>query len=217
MAQTGQRVDPFRNFNFLIELDGHRPGQLHRVQRARLDDRGDREPRGRRQHTVRKLPGKTTYGDITLKWGLTTSTELWDWRQQIIDGNVVRKNGSIVVFDLANSTEVARWNFLRAWPTKWEGPAFNAKGNDIAIDTLVLAPRRADPGMTGRAAGHGGASSSCRRGTSTPTGNLHRTGDDAAGDGGGRDLPAEGSAGAELARLPDRHPAVPGGHQARQR
>jgi phage tail-like protein len=69
---------------------------------------------------------------------MTASTELWDWRQQITDGNVVRKNGSIVVFDLANRTEVARWNFLRAWPSRFEGPALNAKGNDIAINTLVL-------------------------------------------------------------------------------
>ena len=52
--------------------------------------------------TVRKLPGKTTYTDITLKWGATTSTELWEWRLQIVQGHVVRKNGSIVVFDLAN-------------------------------------------------------------------------------------------------------------------
>ena len=22
MAQTGQRIDPFRNFNFLVEIDG---------------------------------------------------------------------------------------------------------------------------------------------------------------------------------------------------
>ena len=44
-----------------------------------------------------------------------------------------------MVYDLANSTEVARWNFVRAWPTKWEGASFSAKGNDIAIDTLVLA------------------------------------------------------------------------------
>ena len=43
------------------------------------------------------------------------------------------------MFYLTNHTEVVRWNFVRAWPTKWEGPAFNAKGNDIAIDTLVLA------------------------------------------------------------------------------
>ena len=54
-------------------------------------------------------------------------------------GGPVRKSGSIVVYDLANKTEVARWNFVNAWPTKWEGPALNAKGTDIAIDTLVLA------------------------------------------------------------------------------
>jgi phage tail-like protein len=42
-------------------------------------------------------------------------------------------------FDLANSTEVARWNFVRAWPMKWEASAFNAKGNELLIETLVLA------------------------------------------------------------------------------
>ena len=45
----------------------------------------------------------------------------------------------VILFDLAGSTEVARWSFHRAWPTKCELPAFTAKGNDIAIETLVLA------------------------------------------------------------------------------
>jgi phage tail-like protein len=57
----------------------------------------------------------------------------------VIEGNLDRKNGSIVVFDLRNKQEVVRWNFVRAWPSRWEGPAFSAKGNDLAIETLVLA------------------------------------------------------------------------------
>jgi phage tail-like protein len=89
--------------------------------------------------TVRKLPGKTTHADITLKWGVTDSLELWAWRQTVIDGTFVRKNGSIVIYDLTNQAEVARWNFVNAWPTKWEGSSLMAKGTDIAIDTLVLA------------------------------------------------------------------------------
>jgi phage tail-like protein len=139
MAQTGQRVDPFRSFNFLVELEGI--AQASFVECSGLSSTTEviENREGGDNRTVRKLPGKTSFADITLKWGLTGSRELWDWRQQIADGVVVRKNGSIVVFDLANSTEVARWNFLRAWPTKWEGPSFNAKGSDIAIDTLVLA------------------------------------------------------------------------------
>ena len=139
MAQTGQRVDPFRNFNFLVELDGIAQASFTECSGLSTTTEVIENREGGDNVTVRKLPGKTSYSDISLKWGLTSSTELWDWRQQIIDGNVVRKNGSIVVFDLDNSTEVARWNFVRAWPTKWEGPTLSAKGNDIAIDTLVLA------------------------------------------------------------------------------
>ncbi len=139
MPQTGQRVDPFRKFNFLVELDGMAQGSFTECAGLGSTTEIVETREGGDNTTVKKLPGKTTYGDITLKWGLTASRDLWNWRQQIVDGNVVRKNGSIVVFDLTNHTEVARWNFVRAWPSKWEGPAFNAKGSEIAVDTLILA------------------------------------------------------------------------------
>jgi len=32
-----------------------------------------------------------------------------------------------------------KWNFREGWPSKWEGPAFNAKNNDVAIETLEIA------------------------------------------------------------------------------
>jgi phage tail-like protein len=139
MAQTGQRVDPFRNFNFLVEIEGIAQASFTECSGLGSHTEVIENREGGDNSTVRKLPGRTTFSDISLKWGLTTSTELWLWRQQITEGNVLRKNGSIVVFDLANRTEVARWNFVRAWPTKWDGPALTAKGNDIAVDTLVLA------------------------------------------------------------------------------
>jgi phage tail-like protein len=139
MAQTGQRLDPYRNFNFLVELDGIAQASFTECTGLGSTTEVIETREGGDNTTVHKLPGKTSYSDITLKWGLTASTELWEWRQQIVDGDVVRKNGSIVVYDLDNHTEVARWNFMRAWPTKWDGAPLNAKGNDIAVDTLVLA------------------------------------------------------------------------------
>lgn len=138
MTQTAQRVDPFRVFNFLVELDGIAQGSFIECSGLGTTTEVIETRQGGDNNTVRKLPGKTTYTDIVLKWGLTPSTELSDWRQQIIDGTVVRKNGSVVVYDLSNNTEVARWNFVSAWPSKLEAPAFNAKGNDIAISTLTL-------------------------------------------------------------------------------
>jgi phage tail-like protein len=139
MPQTGQRVDPYRSFNFLVELDGIAQASFTECSGLGSTTEVIENREGGDNVTVRKLPGKTTYTDISLKWGATTSTELWEWRLQIMQGLVVRKNGSIVVFDLSNSAEVTRWNFARAWPTKWESSAFNAKGSEILIETLVLA------------------------------------------------------------------------------
>ena len=83
----------------------------------------------------RKLPGRTKRNNITLKWGMTDSRVLYDWYRGVVRGEIIRLDGSIVVFDLQGA-EVARWNFYHAWPTKWEGPAFSAKGNEAAIETL---------------------------------------------------------------------------------
>jgi phage tail-like protein len=139
MASTGQMIDPYRDFNFLVELDGIIQASFTECSGFGATTEVIEMREGGDNTTVRKLPGKTTYKNITLKWGLTNSNELWTWYQQVVEGNLIRKNGSIVVYDLANHVEVARWNFVRAWPTDWEGPTFNAKGTDIAIETLVLA------------------------------------------------------------------------------
>jgi phage tail-like protein len=88
--------------------------------------------------TPRKLPGMTKYSNIVLKWGMTDDVELYTWHRQAVLGNVERKNGSIVALDRQGS-EVARWNFFNAWPTKYDGPDFNAEGNDAAVETLELA------------------------------------------------------------------------------
>jgi|SRR5438093_1101135 len=135
---TGQRVDPYGNFNFLVEIDG--------ITRAGFSDASGFDStidvaeyrEGGENTTVRKLPGVTKYSNIVLKWGVTKDAELQQWHAEAIKGNVQRKNGSIIVLD-RQGTEVVRWNFRNAWPTKWHGPDLNAKGNDAAIETLELA------------------------------------------------------------------------------
>jgi phage tail-like protein len=138
-AAPGARVDPARNFNFLVEIDGYAQASFTECSGLETTTEVIETREGGDNTTVHKLPGKTTYSDITLKRGVTASDELWKWRESVIHGDVRRKNGSIVVFDLANAREISRWNFVSAWPTKWEGPQLTAKGTDIAVETLVLA------------------------------------------------------------------------------
>jgi phage tail-like protein len=139
VAETGARIDPYYGFNFLVELDGITQASFRECSGLEATTEVIDHRQGGDNVTVYKLPGKTTYTDITLKWGSTDSTELWEWRRGVIEGRVERKNGSIVVYDLANRNEVLRWNFVNAWPTKWTGPELNAVGNEVAVETLVLA------------------------------------------------------------------------------
>ncbi|MES2823569.1 MAG: phage tail protein [Pseudomonadota bacterium] len=134
-----QRQDPYRNSNFIVEIDGIKQAGFSDCSGfgATTDPIEYRE--GGDNTTVRKLPGVTKYPNIVLKWGLTDSRELYDWYRDIVKGKVVRKTGSIILYDVDGVTEKVRWNFTNAWPTKWDGPDFSAKGNDIAIETLELA------------------------------------------------------------------------------
>ena len=133
---TGTVKDPYVNFAFQVEIDGIRRAGFHECTGYNSSvDVIEHNEGG--TITPRKIAGMTKYGDISLKWGKADDTDLYDWHMQIATGQMVRKNGSIIVLDRAGK-EVARWNFVQAWPSKWNGPDLNAEGNDIAIETLVL-------------------------------------------------------------------------------
>ncbi len=138
MPQTGQRKDPYANFNFRVEIDGITRAAFHDV--SGLESTTDVHPfrEGGENTTLRKLPMLTKYSDIVLKWGITDDRELYDWHRQAVLGNVQRRHGSIVGLD-RQGAEVVRWNFFSAWPTKYDAPTFNAEGTDVAIETLTLA------------------------------------------------------------------------------
>lgn len=135
---TGQRVDPYRGFNFLVEIDGITQAGFQEV--GGLDSTTDpieyRE--GTDPNHVRKLPGLHKVSAITLKRGITDSDELWKWRMTVVNGKAERKNGSVVLRD-EKGNEKIRWNFLNAWPSKWSGPALNATSNAVAIESLEIA------------------------------------------------------------------------------
>jgi phage tail-like protein len=135
---TAHLKDPFVNFNFRVELDGIQRAAFHEASGfdSSIDVIEHRE--GGNNITTRKVPGMNKFGNITLKWGVTDDHALDDWYQETRDGKLVRRNGSIVLLD-RQGEEVARWDFERAWPTKYTLPSFSAEGNDIAIQTLELA------------------------------------------------------------------------------
>ncbi len=136
---TGQRVDPYLGYNFLVEIDGITQAGFQEVSGLDVSTDSVDYREGADPAHVRKLPGIHKYGAITLKRGITDSSELWKWRMTVVSGKAERKNGSIILLD-SSGTERIRWNFFMAWPSKWTGPSFNASSAAVAIETLEITP-----------------------------------------------------------------------------
>jgi phage tail-like protein len=133
--------DPLVGFHYGIEVQGVVNGYFtecsgigseHELIEHKIVDEKGRE-------SIQKIPGRLKWQDITLKRGITSNMDIWDWRDQIVEGKVddARKNGSIVMFDQAGD-EVARWNFENAWPLKVSGPSMKADSNEFGIEELVI-------------------------------------------------------------------------------
>jgi len=133
--------DPLVGFHYGIEVQGVVNGYFTEcsgigsenelIEHKVVDEKG--------RESIQKIPGRLKWQDVTLKRGITNNMDIWDWRDQIVEGKVddARKNGSIVMFDQAGD-EVARWNFENAWPLKVSGPSMKADSNEFGIEELVI-------------------------------------------------------------------------------
>jgi phage tail-like protein len=96
---------------------------------------------GNMDTSVTKHPGLRTHTNLVCKRGSTGHHQFWDWIKNAMDGNVQRRDGSVILRD-ENQDDVMRWNFFRAWPTKYSGPSFNAANNEMALETLEVCMER---------------------------------------------------------------------------
>ena len=133
------RHDPLANYRFRVEIDGIAAASFSEVlieptTTAVIDYREGSDP----TH-VRKIPGLTKFGNVTLKRGVTASLDLVNWHLQVVRGpfSNARKNLSIVVLD-TDGQDLARFNVANAWPVKYDATDLNAKGNEVFIELLEL-------------------------------------------------------------------------------
>jgi phage tail-like protein len=138
MAETGSRNDPYASFNFLVEIDDMTVAGFSECSGLTTETDIIEYRNGDQLNHVSKLPGLKKVTNISLKRGYTDNKELWDWRKLVMDGKTERKGGAIVLLNEAREP-VLRWNFTEGWPSKWEGPSFNAKNNEVAIEALEIA------------------------------------------------------------------------------
>jgi phage tail-like protein len=135
---TDKRNDPFRAYNFAIEIDGVPSGAFSEVSGLTAEgDAVDYREGTDLQRNVRKLVGLRKYTNLMLKRGYTPDSAMWKWYNNIMNGEPDRRNVTIVLMNEAREP-VLRWHAENAWINKIEGPAFKASGNEVAMESVEL-------------------------------------------------------------------------------
>jgi phage tail-like protein len=129
--------DPLGSFNFLVESSGILRAGFSECTGLGTETDPIEYREGNEDITVRKLPGLKKFGNVTLKRGVAIGQDFFEWRKSVMDGNIERKDISIILLDEQRNEQV-RYNLANAWPGKWAGPELKAGANEIAIETLEI-------------------------------------------------------------------------------
>ena len=136
---------PFTNFNFSVEI--HVEGVAQQVCDAAfaecdglemtMDVKTIRE--GGNNGKEIRLTGGFKYGQVTMKRGMTSNFELWDWFNLMLTNPSLRGEAQVVLYANDGQTVRARFLLSRCLPVKLKSPPLNAKDGGIAIEELQLA------------------------------------------------------------------------------
>jgi phage tail-like protein len=137
-APAAPALQPLLTFNFAVEVEGLLVGGFTRVDGLSAEVQVQDFLEGGVNGYVHKLPVRTTFANLELRFGLTGVGMLWDWFAATTEGSIQRRNGTVMLLD-ARRIPVVWWNFRNALPVRWSGPAFDASDDTIGIESLELA------------------------------------------------------------------------------
>jgi phage tail-like protein len=137
-AGPGQRSDPFRAYNFKITIDGVAEGHFTSCSSMGVSVESISYREGGNQQIVRKLPGIADYCDVTLRYGLTSSRDLFDWMLSSAKGKIDRRHVAIECLAPDGVHTVARWDLIDAWPREWRAAPLDALEPVVAVESVTF-------------------------------------------------------------------------------
>ena len=86
------------------------------------------------------LSGPVSYGQLTLKRGMTVNFDLWRWFEDVHQSKSLRASGQILMLPSHQASETADviFSITGCYPIKLKAPALNAKDGEIAIEELQI-------------------------------------------------------------------------------
>ena len=143
-----QRERPYAQFNFLVDLgtgatDGPQAGFQECSEIGMSVDVIEYRNGNEKENNVRKLSGLARCPDVTLKRGIIGSLDLYQWLNDIRNGNqAALRNVTVQLQNEDHTAVVQEWKLLRARVSKHTSGPFNARCSDVALEELTLAFER---------------------------------------------------------------------------
>lgn len=138
---------PFTAFNFLVEVQV--PGMGGKLASAAFSEcdglEMSMEPKtireGGRNSGPVHLAGRVSYGQLTLKRGMTANVDLWRWFERVNGpgGGGLRGSAEVVMLAADWNTEQLRFRVGGCLPVKLRSPGLNAASGQIAIEEMTVA------------------------------------------------------------------------------
>ncbi len=142
------RNDPYAQFNFLVDLgtgdtEGPQAGFQECSPIGMSLDVIEYRNGNDRSNQVRKLTGLAHAGDVTLRRGIIGSLDLYQWIDELRNGNQSATRTVTIHLQSEDHAQVVQtWKLLRARIVKHVSGPLNAKGSDVAMEELTLAYER---------------------------------------------------------------------------
>lgn len=151
---NARRLDPYKNFKFRVQWDGHYVAGISKVTGLKRTTEVVRHRDGGDESSSRKSPGRTEFDAITLERGVTHDTEFERWANKVWDYRNAqaspdkrdkemsladfRKDISIDVFNEAGQ-KVLSYKVYRCWVSEYQSLSdLDANANAVAIQHIKL-------------------------------------------------------------------------------
>ncbi|GAB3023362.1 phage tail protein [Natronobiforma cellulositropha] len=135
--------DPYNSYRFQVEIDGIIVGGFTEVSGLRVETNVVEYREGGVNDFTHKFPDHIRGSNVVLRRGLTDYTEFFTW---MIESTTtkradVQQDVMVTLLDKLGQ-EVWAWEFIDAYPVRWEGPQLRSDGGGVSIEMVEITYER---------------------------------------------------------------------------
>lgn len=144
-----ERIDPYKNFKFIVKWDGRPVAGVSKVSALKRSTEVVSHREGNDISTQRHSPAASKFEPLTLERGITFAPEFQDWAQMVYGNNAKGEDAAVsllkfrkdITLEMLNlqGTVVRAYEIVRCWVSEYTAlPELDANGNAIAFETIVI-------------------------------------------------------------------------------